>query len=108
MRTTAKGVSVQGLTLEEAAQQLANSECPTCRQTSIHLLSTGNSPLAHWLTDTACGHSKLCLIRAWCPKCGNELLVCAHCGLTPYEHMCMPPGRDDSAALPPLPGAAAL
>lgn len=108
MPTTSQAIDLRDVPERERGAQLLNSECTTCRQTAELYLSTAYSRLLRWVVNTTCGHSKLCLIRAWCPVCGIELIACKHCGRLPYEHTCTTPRRHDSAALIPPPGAAAL
>lgn len=80
MRTTPQGVALKGLTHEQMHQQLANKLSACCHHALLHLLSTPDPHVTHWLINSGCAHSKLCYATADCETCGRYFTRCVHCG----------------------------
>jgi hypothetical protein len=79
--TTTDGIVVQGVAVSTARLELVNTTCKTCAATVDRLELTAYSHVWHWLTNTECGHSRLCQRMIVCAVCYDEVPKCAHCVL---------------------------
>jgi hypothetical protein len=78
---TTEGVVVKGVAISTARLELVNTKCKTCAATVDRLELTAYSHIWLWLTNTTCGHSRLCQRTIVCPVCYEEVPKCAHCVL---------------------------